>query len=181
MIVIYKKGTHEFVGMAPKVNDNGNLREFTFEELYPNLDPKEHGWFFVEDSPKYVLHPNHWQFKLGRDGEPVGIEFRPRYTIRLTTDAPDEDGDGMPELKADGSSSAKIKVEIMDGQKVKGVDTQVKLSTTAGRLDTRLVKLTKRKKSANVNLTASTDTVTVTVTATAPDMDPGSITFELMP
>ena len=180
MIVVFEKGTNNFVGMAPQVNDNGNMRDFTLEELYPDLDPKKHGFFFVEDSPKYVLHPDHWQFKVNKKGVPVGIEHKPTLTLKLSTTLKDEDGDGMPELKADGKSLAPITVQILDGQKPKRSTVKVKLSTTGGRLDQRILDF-KNSSKATVNLQSVTETITIEVTATAEGMHSDSITFELMP
>lgn len=182
MIVVYEKGTNKFIGMATQVFDNGVMRDYTLEELYPNLDPKKHGSFIVDDSPKYVLHPSHWQFKLDEKGVPIGIEYKPRPAIKLSTDAPDTDGDGMPELKADGKSTATINIQMMDGQKQYKGEVEVKLSTTGGRLDQRVVKTNKQGK-ASVKLTSVPETITITVSAAGltEDLHTDQITFELMP
>lgn len=182
MIVVYEKGTNTFIGMAPQIFDNGVNRDFTLEELYPNLDPKKYGSFVVEDSPKYLLHSEHWQFTLDKKGVPIGMEYKPRLTIKLTTDAPDVDADGMPELKADGESTATIKIQMMDGQKQHKGEAEVKLSTTGGRLDKRVLKTNKQGK-ATAKLTSVKETITITVTATglSEDYHEDSITFELMP
>lgn len=180
MIVVFEKDTNTFVGMAPQVNDNGTMRDFTLEELYPDLDSKKHGFFFVEDSPKYVLHPDHWQFKLNKKGVPIGLEHKPKLSIKLSSSLPDEDGDGMPELKADGKSLAPIVIQILDGQKPKKTTAKIKVSTTGGRLNQRIIEF-KNSSKATVNLQSVTETITITVTATAEDMHSDSITFELMP
>lgn len=180
MIVVYKKGTNEFIGMAPQSFDNGTWREVTMAELYPNLSPDEYGFFYVEDSPKYHLNPTHWQFKLDKKGVPIGIEHKPTPTIVLTTDAPDEDKDGLPELKADGQSKARIKIQVMDGQKPLKKEVDLKASTTGGRLNSRMIK-TNKSGAAAIDLQSITETVTITVTVTGEEMHSGSITFELMP
>lgn len=63
MIFVYDKRTQELVGVATKVFDNGNLREPTLEELYPDRDRSNLGFLYVEDSPKYALQPDRWQAK----------------------------------------------------------------------------------------------------------------------
>ncbi|MEM0995723.1 MAG: Ig-like domain-containing protein [Bacteroidota bacterium] len=182
MIVVFEKGTNRFIGMAPQVFDNGTLRDFTLEELYPDLDPEKYGAIFVEDSARYHMAPNHWQFKLDQAGNPVGIEYRPRPSIHLSTDAPDTDGDGMPELKADGKSQATINIQLMSGQKQHRAAEEIKLSTTGGKLSKRVLTTTKTGK-AKVTLTSIQETITITVTASGlkEDMHSDSLTFELMP
>lgn len=180
MIVVYKKETNEFIGMAPQIFDNGVVRDYTLEELYPNLAPEEYGCFFVEDSPRYVMNPTHWKFKLDKNGVPIGIEHKPTLALKITTDAEDTDGDGMPELKADGSSKAKLTVKVYDGAKVKKTTAQIKLSTSGGRLDQRIFDL-KNKSQLTTYLTSTTETITITVTASAEGMHSDSLTFELMP
>lgn len=182
MIFVYEKGTNKYYGMAPQIFDNGVMRDYTLEELYPNLDPKKYGSFIVEDSSKYAISPDHWQFTLDKNGIPIGWEYKPRLSIRLSTDAPDTDGDGMPEMPADGESSATIKIQMMNGQKQHKGESEVKISTTGGRLDKRVVKTNKQGR-ATVKLTSVKETITITVTATGltEDYHEDSITFELMP
>ncbi|HHG85767.1 MAG TPA: hypothetical protein ENJ82_13550 [Bacteroidetes bacterium] len=180
MIVVYEKKTNKFVGMAPQIFDNGEMRDFTLEELYPDLDAKKHGSFTIDDSPKYVQQPDHWQFKLDKKGVPIGIEHKPTLSLKITTDLEDTDGDGMPELKADGVSKAKLKVQVYDGLKLKKTNAKIKLSTTGGRLDARIFDL-KNQNQFTASLQSTTETITITVTASAEGMHADSLTFELMP
>jgi hypothetical protein len=182
MIFVYEKGTNKYIGMAPQIFDNGVTRDFTLEELYPNLDPKKYGSFIVEDSSKYALDPDHWRFTFDKNGVPNGWEFNPKLAIRMSTDAPDTDGDGMPELPADGESTATITIQMMDGQKQHKGEAEIKVSTTGGRLDKRVVKTNKQGR-ASVQLTSVKETITITVSAAGltEDYQKDSITFELMP
>jgi hypothetical protein len=181
MIFVYEKGSNKYLGMAGKIFDNGEMREATLEELYPNADHSKMGTVVVKDSPKYALDPTAWQFSVDDKGAVTGIERKPQPPkITLTTDAKDTDGDGMPELKADGKSSATISIEIRTPEGTlmkKAVD--LRINTTAGRLSDR--RLSTKSGKASVDLTASTDTVTVTVSVEADDMETQQLTFELMP
>lgn len=180
MIFVYEKGSNKYVGMAGRLFDNGHWREATIEELYPN-DHSKLGAVTVKDSPKYYLDPNAWQFSINDKGEVTGIERKPTPPrIKLSTNAKDTDGDGLPELKADGKSKATIEIEIRNakGDLVKKA-VNLRVSTTAGRLSAR--RLATKAGTASVDLTSSLDTVTVTVSVEADEMEKQQLTFELMP
>lgn len=187
MIVVYEKGTNKFVGMAPQVLDNGTVREYKLEELYPNLDASKHGFFIVEDSPELLIPSHDWEFKLDKKGVPIGLVHKSLLRIALTTSAPDKDGDGNHEILAKelgGAArpweNAEIKVQLMEGEKVSKKVAHVKLSTTGGTLSSRILK-TDKQGQATSTLTSSHETVTITVTATGADMEEGSLTFEVLP
>ncbi|HEX2898146.1 MAG TPA: hypothetical protein VHS96_00350 [Bacteroidia bacterium] len=188
MMVVYEKGTNKYITMVPQIFDNGTMREYTLEELYPNWDHSKYGVFYVEDTPKYAVQQHaHWQLKIDKSGTPVGIEYRPRLTLKLSTNAPDTDGDGIPEIlvKELGGTSrpaetVEITVQVMDGQKEAKSKEPVKLSVTGGTLSSRYLDMSKRGL-AKVALTASHETVTITVTASAPGMDSATMKFEVLP
>jgi hypothetical protein len=184
MIIVYRKKTMEFVGAAARVFDSGKWREPTMEELYPNEDPQTLGFFHVEDSAKLAMAgKEYWQFKLDEKGVPAGIERKPSPpAIQLSSDAPDTDGDGTPELPADGQSAVTITAELREaGFQGKRIvrDVPLVLKTTAGTLSQRFVLA--QKGIATVTLTTSRETVAVTVTASAEGFTAGSLTFELLP
>jgi hypothetical protein len=185
MIFVYKKDSLEYVGMATRVFDNGRLREATVEELYPDAEPGTLGFIHVEDSPRYAMAGGRdaWQFKLDDKGVPVGVEHKPSPpAIHLGSDAPDADGDGLPELAADGKSSVTITAELREaGFKGKRIRRDVPLvfKTTGGTLSQRFVMA--KDGTAKVTLTPSLETVTATVTAVAEGFATGSLTFELLP
>jgi hypothetical protein len=181
MIVVYNKDTKQFVGVATRVFDNGRWREPTLEELYPNADRTKLGYLYVEDSPKYALRPDSWQFKVDENGVPVGIERKPTPPrIDLTTDTPDTDDDGLPELVADGKSKATIMAELKDATgKLFEQDLMLTFRTTGGTLSTRKV-MTKGGK-VTLELTSSVETISVTVSASAEGVNDGSLSFEFMP
>ncbi len=169
------------MGFATQVFDNGKYREATIEELYPHKDLSKLGSVTVQDNIKYALAPDEWQFKLDNKGVPVDIERKPQPNkLILSTDAKDTDGDGMPELPADGESKATINIDIKNakGNLIKE-ETTLLISTTGGALSDR--RITTKTGKAKLTLTASRETVTVTVTAAAEGMADASLTFELMP
>jgi hypothetical protein len=180
MTFVYEKGTNKFLGFASQIFDNGNWREATLQDLYPDADHSNIGVVVVKDSSEY-LDPNAWQFAVNAKGEVTGIERKPiPGKISLTTDAKDTDGDGLPELKADGTSKARINIEIHNakGDLVKK-STALRVSTTGGRLSAR--RITTKTGTASVDLTSTLDTVTLTVSVEADDMETQQLIFELMP
>ena len=180
MIVVYDKRTNNFVGVATGVFDNGNWREPTLEELYPR-DCSNLGCFYVKDSPKYALKADKWQLKLDENGLPIGIERKPTPPkIYITTNAVDNDGDGIPELIADGNSKASITIEVKkpEGELVME-ELTLNLKTTGGTLSARRV--TTNTGQATVELTSSLETVSVVVEASAEGVTRGSLELEFMP
>lgn len=185
MIVVYEKGTNEFVGMAPQIFDNGVMREFKLEELYPQMDHSKLGYFYVEDSPKYDLDRKNWQWTRDKAGTPIGIEFRRRLTVALSTDKLDRDGDGRYELLARVTEAmpkdciADISIQLMDGIKQAKVEAEIKLTTTAGILTSRTVKTDKRGK-ATTRLMAGPDTIYIAVEANVDGGNAGTLEFEVL-
>lgn len=184
MIFVYKKDSLEFVGMATRVFDNGTWREPTMEELYPNEDHSKLGFVYADESLRYAMAtPERLQFKLDEKGVPVGVERKPSPPeIHLTTDAHDTDGDGLPEVPADGQSSVTITAEIREpGFNGKRIHRDVPLvfKTTGGTLSQRFALA--KDGAARVKLTSSRETVTITVTASAEGFTAGKIQLELLP
>lgn len=181
MIFVFDKATKQFVGMATRVFDNGNWREATMEELYPDTDHSKLGYVYVEDSPKYAINPNIWQLKLDENGEAVGIERKPNLPkIYLTTDAIDTDDDGIPELIADAQSKATITAEVKNSRgELVTEELTLNFKTTGGTLSARRVSTQDGR--ATVNLTSSLETVSVTVEVSAEGAKSSSLLFEFMP
>lgn len=181
MIFVFDKETKQFVGMATRVFDNGNWREATVEELYPHEDHTKLGFVYAEDSPKYAMNPYGWQLKLDENGEAIGIERRPNLPkIHLTTNAVDTDGDGLPEIIADGKSKATITIEVKNSQGEHVSDNiNLSLKTTGGTLSAR--RLSVSGGQATVELTSSLETVSVVVEVSGEDIQGASLAFEFMP
>lgn len=191
MIVVYDKETKAFVGMAFQIFDGQKQRDYTLEELYPNLDRSKLGFFYTDDSFEHLKLGNKVKFKLGKKGEVIGLEPISTLRLQITTDAPDRDQDGMPELVTDfqrtGTTmfqdkafSAWVRVQVMDGDKPAAMSVAVQLSTTGGSLLSRYLTTDSTGK-AETRIAPGNETVTLSVTATAGDMPPASLTFEVVP
>jgi hypothetical protein len=181
MIIVFEKTTKNIVGVASRVLDSGIWREATIEELYPDMDREGLGYIHVQDSPEYFLTPDAWLLKLDNNSIPVGVERKPILpTIYLITNAPDTDGDGLPELPADAKSKATITAEVRDAQGgIVNRDVVLNFRTTGGTLSAR--RLEAKGGTAMVELTSTVETVAVTVSASAEGTQSGSLTFEFMP
>lgn len=118
----------------------------------------------------------------GLPGNPVILESpkAAQPVLVLTTTAKDLDGDGMPEIKADGRSTASLTATAMTrtGEKI-NAPIAVTFRTTAGRLEHRTV-VAKNGVAAS-RLTAGRETVMVHVTASAVGYDSASLFLELVP
>jgi hypothetical protein len=181
MIVVFDKKTFDIVGVAGKIWDNGEWREPELSEIYPDRDAGELGSVYVQDSPKYALRPDRWRLAFDENGVPVGVERKPSLPkLHLTTDAEDVDGDGLPEIVADGQSKATITAELKDprGERV-SEEIELFFKTTGGALSARRVRLTEGV--ATVELASALETITAQVSVSAEDVEGDSLTFEFMP
>lgn len=182
MIIVYERKTKKLVGVAAQVFDNGRWREPTIEELYPGADLHKLGFIQVEDSVRYALDPDAWQFKLDQNGVPIGAERKPSLPrLHLSTSAKDTDGDNVPELIADGKSKAVITAEVRDElERIVKAEFTVNVKTTGGTLSARHVVVKAGK--AEVELTSSLETITATVSASGKGLKASApLTFEFMP
>jgi hypothetical protein len=102
----------------------------------------------------------------------TGIERLP--WLILSCDVTDSDGDGIPDLPADGASVAQVTAKTSDG-----ADVDVTFRTTRGALVQRTVPTP--RGAAAVELRAATETVAVVVTATAPGYRPAKLDMEFVP
>jgi hypothetical protein len=100
--------------------------------------------------------------------------------IVLATTAHDSDGDGVPEISADGKSKATLKVSLLDtkGAAMKK-SIEVGFRVTAGAISQRSVKTDSGK--ATVYLTSSHETVSAIVFAFAEGFTPATLAFEFVP
>jgi hypothetical protein len=99
----------------------------------------------------------------------------------LTTDLPDLDGDGTPELPADGRASVRIKVQVLDegGRALRTNPPQVKVQTSRGTISKRMLKLD--RGAGEVELRTVQETTPVQITATASGYESASLTLEFIP
>lgn len=113
----------------------------------------------------------------------TGLRAEQRYTGRLalSCDRPDLDGDGRPELAADGRMQATIVATVLDdaGEPVDATGTEITFRVTRGRLSARRAACTGAE--AEVTLRSVTETVTARVTATAEGLLEASLDLEFVP
>jgi hypothetical protein len=188
MIVVYEKATNKIIGKAPQVYDNGKMREYKMEELYPKLDPKTHGFFIVKDSPENMDPSKQWKIKLDSKGNPKDLEEIDQLRFEITTNAQDKDGDGMPEILVTEDISNRsrtwencvLRVQLMEGNKKSSKVVDLRLNTSSGTLDNKVLK-TNNKGFAETNIRSGTDTVIITVTANAEGVQEGILQLEVLP
>jgi hypothetical protein len=127
------------------------------------LPPSEVSVSGLPDKPQIVEQP--------KTAQPILV---------LSTTAQDQDGDGVPELKADGRSNTKVTAttQTRAGETIKAV-VPVTFRTTAGRLAARIVDT--EDGVATVTFTAGRETVTVHITASAVGYDSASLFIEFVP
>ena len=118
-----------------------------------------------------------------RDGKISTLTVSPRYQghLELTTDHSDLDGDGVSELPADGTSTARVTVRIMDheGRPIQLKGVRVAFRVTGGSLSAREVEA--RNGTANVDWKSTTETIQARVTASVDRYQETSLTLEFIP
>ena len=118
----------------------------------------------------------------GFPGTPKIVELPQiaRKEIVLITNADDHDGDGIPDLQADGTSQIAIVARTLrsDGE-LDPAPTRILFRTSGGALTQRFVET--RAGEAAVILTASRETVQVQVTAEAEGFSPARLLLEFIP
>jgi hypothetical protein len=173
MIIVYNSNTGEIVGHCSRVFDSGKWREARIDELFPDHAKSGFAAVHFADDARYLSYrPHHWRLRRDESGVVTGIERLPM--LLLTSDAADTDGDGTPDLPADGAAVAHVTAKTGDG-----ADADVMFQTTRGSLKERTVRTT--HGSATVELRAATETVAVVVTATATGYRPGRLNLEFIP
>jgi len=151
MMIVYDRNTGKIVGHCSKVFDSGQWRDATITELYPGQDIAHLAAAHFPDDARYLLHgAENWRLRKDESGSVVGIERLP--ALHLACDAADSDGDDVPDIPANGFSTAHV---------------QRTVKSTGG--------------TASVELRSSTETVSATVTASALGYRPGRLHLEFTP
>lgn len=176
--VIYDKTTGEITGFF----------RISSTDYVPTPSLPEEAFVQVTDETQLAnletIDPSR-QVPRGRvkEGKLEAFEIRHRFRGRivLTTDLPDLDGDGIPELPADGRATARIKVQVLDevGNELRDNLPEVKLQTTRGTISRRMLQLT--DGTAEVELRAAGETTSVRITARAKDFDSMALHLEVIP
>jgi hypothetical protein len=173
MLIVYDRNTEKVVAHCSRVFDSGKWREATMEEILPNHDKTNLAAVYISDDARYLAYgPESWRLRKDQGGVVLGIERMP--IIHVSTDATDSDNDGIPDIPADGVSTARITAETPDGS-----DTEITFRVTRGSISLRKVRTNKGK--AMVELRSAGETVSSTITATAPGYRNGTIHIEFIP
>jgi hypothetical protein len=101
-------------------------------------------------------------------------------TLALVVSATDSDGDGVPDIPADGKSKTTLTAKLTgpDGKPANAA-IQVTFRTTGGALAARSA--TAQNGEASVGFTASRETVSVSLSASIPGADPAYASLEMIP
>lgn len=173
MLIVYDRKTEKIISHCSQVFDQGKWREAQMDEILPNKDKGNLAAVYIADDARFIGYgTENWRLRKDESGAVVGIERLP--AIQLKSDAKDTDGDGIPDVPADGTSVIAITVSTADGS-----DTSVTFRTSRGTLSQRTVSTSKGK--GKVELRAATETVSVVVTATAAGYRPATLALEFVP
>ena len=117
---------------------------------------------------------------VGRGKVEVHVEPFFRGRIKLTSDLSDRDGDGLPELPADGEAVAHVQASLYDDDdQVVTASTPIRFKVSRGSVSRREVKTTKGV--AEVEVRSVTETVRIRITASAEGFKPGVLDVETIP
>ncbi len=137
--------------------------------------------FIVPDDEAVANEIFKYEIIFSSSGEPKELVKRESLPfIDLSIDAPDHDGDGIPEMKADGKSTVTITASIRDeeGKIVTSAKNEVHFLTTGGLLSDRIVKC--KNGVAKTSLRSIEETITPTITAFSDGVRTGKIQIEFV-
>lgn len=164
------------------MNDTSNkLKEPTFTSSFPKNPPPDIGYFFTPNDATIANELRAYQLIFNKRGKPESVERKPpKPFIHLSTDARDRDGNGIPEIIADGKQQCYITASVRDqsGSLLTYFAEPVTFKTTGGVLFDREVKC--KNGVAKTTLRSVEETLTPTITATAPGCVPGDIEIEFV-
>ncbi len=181
MLIIYDTRSKKIKGLSMIINDSsGRIQQpskrSTLKKLIPNI-----GTYVAPDDLSVANEIYKFQLKFDKRGNPVGIEKKPpKPRIELSTDAPDHDNDGVPEIPADGESRATITANIRDhtGNLLTDVVKEISFETTGGILLERNVKTVNGV--ARTTLQSVRETLIPEIIATAEGCIDGSVKIEFV-
>lgn len=183
MIVIYDRKSREIVGVSMVAQDNSGLirkpslkNVLRSEKLDPNFME-----FEVEDDETIANEIYKYELEFSSSGVPKKLLRKSILPyIDLSIDARDHDGDGIPEMKADGKSRVTITASIRDdeGGIVTNAKNEIHFLTTGGVLSDRTVKC--KNGVAKTTLQSVKETLTPTITAFSEGIRTGEIKVEFV-
>jgi hypothetical protein len=180
---MYDRKTRYIVGVSMIAQDNSGLASsksmknvIREETINPNLME-----FLVPDDETVANEIYRYEIKFSSSGEPKELVKKESLPyIEISIDAPDHDGDGIPELKADGKSTVTITASIRneDGSLVRNAKNEIHFLTTGGVLADRYVKC--KGGVAKTSLQSVKETLTPTITACTDGARKGEMKVEFV-
>lgn len=175
VLVVYERDTEKIVGQCASLFDGNTWRDVTVEELYRGEDTSHLAGLTIATDPRYFVYgPDAFHFTHDEHGAVVGIEHNP--PVRLTCDLPDTDGDGRPELLADGQSIATITATLAEPEAGVAVSFEVNRGLLSHKTAT-----TDETGAATVRLRSIAETVLIRVKANADGHRATELRLELVP
>jgi hypothetical protein len=184
MIIIYDRKSREIVGVSMVSQDNSGLvassksmkNVLRTDTINPNLTE-----FVLPDDVAVANEIYKYEIKFSSSGSPKELVKKESLPfIDLSIDAPDHDGDGIPEMKADGKSTVTITASIRDedGKIVTSAKNEIHFLTTGGVLSDRIVKC--KNGVAKTSLQSVKETLTPTITAFTDGVRTGKMQVEFV-
>jgi hypothetical protein len=183
MIIIYDRKTRDIVGVSMVGQDNsGLIRKPSMKNILRSdrLDPNLME-FHIPDDETVANEIFKYDLTFSSSGNPKELVRKGALPyIELSIDAPDHDGDGIPEMKADGRSKVTITASIRDeeGKVVTRAGNDIHFLTTGGVLSDRIVRC--KSGVAKTTLQSVKETLTPTITAFSDGVRKGEIKVEFV-
>jgi hypothetical protein len=179
---------HDFVYYDERTGEvTGSFRTSTPELLPKPLVPYQRQVRVTDDEHRRLLRERSLRAStiagLVRDERIVSLELRARFDGRivLKCDRPDLDGDGLPELPADGHSTARVTATVvaMDGTTRAEVTAPIAFQVSRGSLSRRRAQ--PEQGAANVEVRSVTETIRIDITASAEGFEGAALAIEIIP
>ncbi len=182
MIIFYNKNTRQIVGVSMLMNDSsGKVKEPTFQSSYPENAPSDVNYFFTPNDASIANQLWAYHLIFNKSGKPESIDRKPaKPFIQIKTDAADKDGNGIPEIIANGKDQCAITASVRDhnGSLMTHFDGMITFRTTGGVLFERDVMC--KNGVAKTTLKSVEETLTPIITASSLGCIPGEIEIEFV-
>ena len=183
MIVIYNRKTREIVGISMISQDNSGLtpKQSMKNILRTGSVDVNLMEFSIPDDEAVANEIYRYELKFSSSGAPKELVKKSTLPhIELIVDAPDKDGDGIPEMKADGKSIVTITANIRDeeGKLITSAKNDIHFLTTGGVLIDRVVRC--KGGVAKTSLQSVKETLTPTITAFSDGVIKGQMQVEFV-
>lgn len=178
MLILYHKKTGEILGVSMVISDSSaSIPQPTLENV--NVQMKNLEGYVLPDDEDVLRDLPRYKLEFDADGRPMGFIKKEVLRIDLSTDAPDTNGDGVPEIPAGGGKCTIIaSVRNEFGKVVKDRPLRIQFITSGGILRTPFADT--HTGVAKVNLESMPETKRVRVEARAEGCTPGSMEVDFI-